>query len=99
MVSGESEVLSIRYVLVFFIIVFLQEILYIFPPPVHVYIRALDPQMNTSVIHNMVYKASFFVGSGLFSSPSKTLCIFPPRRRLFFLSGDSEIMPSVHRYT
>jgi hypothetical protein len=32
----------------------------------------------------MVYKASFFVGSGLFSSPSKTLCIFSSPSPSFF---------------
>jgi hypothetical protein len=49
----------IRYVLAFFIIVFLPGFFVYFLPPVHIYIRALDPQMNTSDIHNMVYRAGF----------------------------------------
>jgi hypothetical protein len=46
---------SIRYVLAFSIIVFLRGALCIFPPPVHVYIRALGTQMNTSAIHNKIH--------------------------------------------
>jgi hypothetical protein len=50
----------IRYVLVFSIIVFLHRVLCIFPPPpVYVYIQAFDPQINTSAIPNMVYRANF----------------------------------------
>jgi hypothetical protein len=49
----------IRYVLVFSIIVFLHRVLCIFPPPVYVYIQAFDPQINTSDIPNMVYRANF----------------------------------------
>jgi hydrogenase-4 membrane subunit HyfE len=43
---------GIRYVLAFSIIVFLQWVLYIFSPPVHVYIQAIGYQMNTNAIHN-----------------------------------------------
>jgi hypothetical protein len=71
-VSSEGLQL-IRYVLALSIIIFLQEVLCIFFPfctciysgiwpqmnPVHVYIRAFNPQMNISVLHNMVYRANF----------------------------------------
>jgi hypothetical protein len=42
---------GIRYVLAFSIIV---RFFVYSPPPVHVYIRAPDTQMNASVIHNML---------------------------------------------
>jgi uncharacterized ion transporter superfamily protein YfcC len=45
---------GIRYVLAFSMIVFIQRGLCIFLPPVHVYIWVLDPQMNTSAIHNKI---------------------------------------------
>jgi hypothetical protein len=46
----------IRYVLAFSIIVFLQGFFIYSPPPVHVYIQTFSPQINISVIHNMVYR-------------------------------------------
>jgi hypothetical protein len=52
-----DEVDSIRCVIGFSIIIFLQGFFVYSPPPVYVYIRASGPHMNTSVIPNMVYKA------------------------------------------
>jgi hypothetical protein len=49
--------LSIRCVIGFFIIVFLQGFFIYSPPPIHVYIQTFDPHMNTNVIHNIVYRA------------------------------------------
>jgi hypothetical protein len=47
--------LHIRYVLVFFYYcISSYGSLYILRLPVHIYIRALCPQMNTSAIHNML---------------------------------------------
>jgi hypothetical protein len=63
-----SFIYSIRYVLAFFIIVFLQGFLYIFTPPIHVYIRVFDPQINTSDISNMVSEPQIRVTIH-FSSP------------------------------
>jgi hypothetical protein len=57
---------SIRYILTFSIIVFLQGSLYILSP-VHVYIQALDPQMNTSAIYNMAYRVKIRVRFSLLS--------------------------------
>jgi hypothetical protein len=50
-----------RYVLVFFIIIFLQGFFIYSLPHVHVYIQAFSPQMNTSIIYNMVYRAKIRV--------------------------------------
>jgi hypothetical protein len=44
----------IRYVLAFILLYFFSGFFIYYPPPVHVYIWAPGPQMNTSVIHNMV---------------------------------------------
>jgi hypothetical protein len=49
---------SIRYALAFFIIVFLKWFFIYSPPLVHVYIQVLGPQLNTSTILNMVYRAT-----------------------------------------
>jgi hypothetical protein len=59
---------SIRCVLIFSIIIFLQEFFIHSRLYVHVYIQAFSPQMNTSVIHNMVSKSIFRVRV-IFSSP------------------------------
>jgi hypothetical protein len=55
------------------------------PPPVHVYIRALRPQMNTSVIHNMVYKVSFFRVRFIFLTLEDSLHFFLPAADFFSL--------------
>jgi hypothetical protein len=38
---------------IFYYCIFMRFFVYS-PPPVHVYIQSFDPQINTSVIHNMV---------------------------------------------
>jgi hypothetical protein len=43
---------GIRYVLVFLLLYFSRGFFVYSPPPIHVYIWAPDPQMNTSAIHN-----------------------------------------------
>jgi hypothetical protein len=55
LIHHEFEGGGIRYVLVFSIIVFFRGLFIYSPPPVHVYIRAFDPHMNTSAIHNSNY--------------------------------------------
>jgi hypothetical protein len=62
-----------------------------FSPLVHVYIRSFDPQINTSVIHNMVYKFKIRVSFSLLPYPS-FLCytcakIFVPFAVDHFFSG------------
>jgi hypothetical protein len=49
--------LIIRYVLPFLLLYFSRGLFIYSPPHVHVYIRVFGPQMNTSAIHNMVYRA------------------------------------------
>jgi hypothetical protein len=45
----------IRYVLIFLLLYFLDVFIYSFSH-VHIYILAFDPQINTSVIYNMIYR-------------------------------------------
>jgi hypothetical protein len=54
---------SVRYVLVFLFLYSFREFFVYFLLNVHVYIRAFDLQMNTSSIHNMVYRVSFLMTS------------------------------------
>jgi hypothetical protein len=49
--------LSIRYVLAFLLLYFSRGFLVYSPPPVYVYIRNFDHQINTNAIYNMVYRA------------------------------------------
>jgi hypothetical protein len=60
-----SHVQHIRYVLVFLLLYFSRGFFIYSPPPVHLYIWAPDPQMNTSTIPNM--------------ASSQNLGIFSPR--------------------
>jgi hypothetical protein len=65
-ISPSTHDASIRYVLAFSISVFLQRVLCIFfPTCTYIYIRVFGPQINTSDIHNMVYRAK---NSGFLSS-------------------------------
>jgi hypothetical protein len=57
--GSTGPVFHIRCVIGFFIIVFLQVFFVYSSPPVHVYIRVSGLYMNTTAIHNIVYKASF----------------------------------------
>jgi hypothetical protein len=51
----------IRCIIVFCLYVFFQGVLCIFLPScTYIYIWAQAPHINTSVIHNMVYKVKFF---------------------------------------
>jgi hypothetical protein len=47
------------------------------PPPVHVYIRALGPQINTSAIHNIrIYEINYTITYGIFFL-SSTIMFLP----------------------
>jgi hypothetical protein len=49
---ANTLLVPIRCIIVFYIYVILQRVLCIFPPHVHVYIRAYDSHINTRVIPN-----------------------------------------------
>jgi hypothetical protein len=59
LIHHEFEGMGIGYVLAFSIIVFLQGVLCIFSPPVHVYIRVLGPKINISANHNKIHHLIF----------------------------------------
>jgi hypothetical protein len=80
-----SQGYDIRYLLAFFIIVFLQMFFIYPPPPVHVYIQSIN-QINTSAIHNIVYRANFRI-SFIFLSMMSFCTFFFPRRHLLLCAS------------
>jgi hypothetical protein len=77
---------DIRCVLNFSIIIFLQGILYISPPPVHLYIQAFSPQINTSDIPNNMHYGTVLLQQRMFMLVDCPLCLKTLRSRTVILS-------------